>query len=112
MKVTQAAIRPSEASQQRGRPALTPEPLPANGARYSRNNEGLDAILSKSAPQNLDKSLGPILPMMGHRDASWLKVAVDARSQAVRVLRVKLLRWGVGKAGLRMGLVEVVQRHR
>ena len=47
MQVRQVSIRPTEASLAAGRPALTPELLAASGARYSRNNEGLDAILSK-----------------------------------------------------------------
>jgi hypothetical protein len=65
----QVAIRPSEASEQRGRPALTPELLAASGARYSRNNEGLEAILSKIDPRNLDKSVDSISRMIdyGHQ---------------------------------------------
>lgn len=69
MKVTQVAIRPTEASIQAGRPSLTPELLAASGARYSRNNEGLDAILSKIDPNNLDKSVDSIFKMIdyGHQ---------------------------------------------
>ncbi len=47
MKVTQVALRPTPASDAAGRPALTPELLAASGARYSRSNEGLEAILSR-----------------------------------------------------------------
>ncbi|HEY3417954.1 MAG TPA: hypothetical protein VGM23_13810, partial [Armatimonadota bacterium] len=47
MKVTLVALRPTEAALAAGRPALTPELLAASGARYSRNNEGLDAILAR-----------------------------------------------------------------
>lgn len=47
MKVTQVAIRPTEVSLKTGRPSLTPELLASVGARYSRNNEGLEAILAK-----------------------------------------------------------------
>ena len=61
MKVTQVSIQPTEAAQKAGRPALTPELLAASGARYSRNNEGLESILSRIDPNNLDKSVDSIL---------------------------------------------------
>ncbi|MDB5034524.1 MAG: Thymidylate synthase complementing protein [Chlorobi bacterium] len=69
MNVTQVAIRPTEASNNAGRPALTPELLAASGARYSRSNEGLEAILSKIDPENLDKSVDSIFRMIdyGHQ---------------------------------------------
>ncbi len=69
MKVTQVAICPTEASNAAGRPALTPELLAATGARYSRNNEGLEAILEKIDPNNLDKSVDGIFKMIdyGHQ---------------------------------------------
>lgn len=72
MKVTQVAVRPSEASERCGRPALTPELLAASGARYSRNNEGLDAILSKIDPQDLNKSVDAIFRMIdyGHQSVA------------------------------------------
>src|SRR4028118_594562 len=66
MKVTQVAIRPTEASANAGRPALTPELLAASGARYSRNNEGLEAILQKIDPNNLDKSVDSIFRMIDY----------------------------------------------
>jgi thymidylate synthase ThyX len=69
MKVTQVSIRPTEAADAAGRPSLTPELLAASGARYSRNNEGLEAILSKIDPNNLDKSVDSIFRMIdyGHQ---------------------------------------------
>src|SRR4028119_1453434 len=69
MKVTQVAVCPTEAAREAGRPALTPELLAASGARYSRNNEGLEAILSKIDPNNLDKSVDGIFKMIdyGHQ---------------------------------------------
>ena len=69
MKVTHVSIRPTEAAEKAGRPALTPELLAASGARYSRNNEGLEAILSKIDPANLDKSVDGIFKMIdyGHQ---------------------------------------------
>src|SRR4028118_397616 len=79
MKVTQVAIRPTEASANAGRPALTPELLAASGARYSRNNEGLEAILNKIDPENLDKSVESIFRMIdyGHQSiADMVPVAM------------------------------------
>lgn len=79
MKVTQVAIRPTEASNAQGRPALTPELLAASGARYSRNNEGLGAILEKIDPNNLDKSVDSIFKMIdyGHQSiADMVPVAM------------------------------------
>ncbi|HWY75705.1 MAG TPA: FAD-dependent thymidylate synthase, partial [Verrucomicrobiae bacterium] len=79
MKVTQVAICPSEASKRAGRPALTPELLAASGARYSRNNEGLEAILSKIDPDNLEKSVDSIFRMVdyGHQSiADMVPVAM------------------------------------
>src|SRR5512145_1520344 len=79
MKVTQVAVCPSEASKQAGRPALTPELLAASGARYSRNNEGLDSILSRIDPDNLDKSVDSIFRMVdyGHQSiADMVPVAM------------------------------------
>jgi thymidylate synthase ThyX len=79
MKVTQVAICPSEASTKAGRPALTPELLAASGARYSRNNEGLEAILAKIDPRKLEKSVDSIFRMVdyGHQSiADMVPVAM------------------------------------
>jgi thymidylate synthase ThyX len=79
MNVTQVAIRPSQASEQANRPALTPELLAASGARYSRNNEGLQSILSKIDPQHLEKSVDSIFRMVdyGHQSiADMVPVAM------------------------------------
>jgi thymidylate synthase ThyX len=79
MKVTQVGICPSEASKKAGRAALTPELLAASGARYSRNNEGLEAILSKIDPNNLEKSVDSIFRMVdyGHQSiADMVPVAM------------------------------------
>ena len=79
MNVTQVALCPSEASRNARRPALTPELLAASGARYSRNNEGLQAILSKIDPQNLEKSVDSIFRMVdyGHQSiADMVPVAM------------------------------------
>jgi thymidylate synthase ThyX len=79
MNVTQVAIRPSQASDQANRPALTPELLAASGARYSRNNEGLQSILSKIDPLHLEKSVDSIFRMVdyGHQSiADMVPVAM------------------------------------
>ena len=69
MKVTHVSIRATHAARNAGRPELTPELLAASGARYSRNNDGLEAILSKIDPENLDKSVDAIFNMIdyGHQ---------------------------------------------
>lgn len=79
MKVTQVAIRPSEGSDRAARPALTPELLAASGARYSRNNEGLESILSRIDPGHLEKSVDSIFRMVdyGHQSiADMVPVAM------------------------------------
>lgn len=86
MLVTQVALRPTPASEAAGRPSLTPELLAASGARYSRNNEGLQSILSKIDPENLDKSVDSIFRMMdyGHQsiaDMAPVAMFLDGVSQ-------------------------------
>ena len=79
MKVTQIAVRPTESSVEAGRPSLTPELLAACGARYSRNNEGLESILAKIDPSNLDQSVDSIFRMIdyGHQSiADMVPVAM------------------------------------
>jgi thymidylate synthase ThyX len=79
MKVTQVSIRPTDAAIQAGAPALTPELLAATGARYSRNNEGLEDILAKIDPENPDKSVDSIFRMVdyGHQSiADMVPVAM------------------------------------
>ena len=79
MKVTHVAISPTEAAANAGRPALTPELLAACGARYSRNDEGLNGILAKIDPDNLDKSVDSIFRMVdyGHQSiADMVPVAM------------------------------------
>jgi thymidylate synthase ThyX len=79
MEVTSVSLLPTEAAKAAGRPALTPELLAATGARYSRNNDGLEAILSKIDPNNLDKSVDSIFRMIdyGHQSiADMVPVAM------------------------------------
>ena len=86
MKVTQVSIRPTEAAIKAGAPALTPELLAATGARYSRNNEGLEEILAKIDPENPDKSVDSIFRMVdyGHQsiaDMAPVAMFLDGISQ-------------------------------
>ncbi|MBX3114463.1 MAG: FAD-dependent thymidylate synthase [Fimbriimonadaceae bacterium] len=69
MRATLVSVRQSESARLAGAPQLTPELLAASGARYSRNNEGLEAILSKVDPGNPDKSVDSIFKMIdyGHQ---------------------------------------------
>ena len=60
MKVQYVSISPTSLANDMGCYALTPELLAATGARYSRNNEGLDAIVSKIDFNNTDKSVDGI----------------------------------------------------
>jgi len=74
MKVTQVSISPSLAANNLNRPALTPELLAAVGARYSRNNEGLDSILSKIDFDNPDKSVDSIFKYVDYGHGSLLQL--------------------------------------
>ncbi len=79
MKITQVSLIPSEQATAAGRPALTPELLAASGARYSRNNEGLDAILAKIDPARMDRSVDTIFRLIdyGHQSiADMVPVAI------------------------------------
>ena len=79
MKATLVSLLPTEQAQAEGRAALTPELLAASGARYSRNNEGLDAILSRIDPENMDRSVDTIFRMVdyGHQSiADMAPVAI------------------------------------
>ena len=64
MKVQYVSIRPTEKAEELGLYAFTPELLASVGARYSRNNEGLDAIASKIDFNNTDKSVDSIFKML------------------------------------------------
>ena len=69
MDVTHVSLIETESAKAAGRPALTPELLAATGARYSRSNEGLSAILSRIDQKNLDRSVDAIFKMVdyGHQ---------------------------------------------
>ncbi len=79
MLVTQVSLRPTDAAENAGRPALTPELLAATGARYSRSNQGLQSIIDKIDPDNLDASVDGIFKMLdyGHQSiADMAPVAI------------------------------------
>lgn len=70
MKVQYVSIIPTQQAKDAGCYEFTPELLAAIGARYSRNNEGLDAIAQKIDPSNLDKSVDSIFRMVDYGHAS------------------------------------------
>ncbi len=92
MNVTNVSICATEAAKAAGRPALTPELLAASGARYSRNNEGLQAILSKIDPNNQDKSVDSIFKMIdyGHQSIADL-VPVSMFLDDISILQAYLI---------------------
>lgn len=70
MKIQYVSICPTNSATENECYALTPELLAATGARYSRNNEGLDAIVSKIDFSNTDKSVDGIFKMVDYGHAS------------------------------------------
>src|SRR5476651_2152379 len=84
MKVTGLAIVPPPAAA--GQPKVTPELLASVLARYSRSNEGLEAILGKVDIENPDASIDRILKFVDYGHASiggltgGLAVALDGIS--------------------------------
>jgi thymidylate synthase ThyX len=79
MKATLVSLLPTEQARAAGRTALTPELLAASGARYSRNNEGLESILARIDPDNMDRSVDSIFRMVdyGHQSiADMAPVAI------------------------------------
>jgi thymidylate synthase ThyX len=85
MRVQLVSLCPTDAARHAGRVALTPELLAATGARYSRNNEGLDAILARIDPERLDESVDSIFRMLdyGHQsiaDMAPLAIFIDGVS--------------------------------
>ena len=75
MKIQYVSISPTTTANNEGCYALTPELLAATGARYSRNNEGLDAIVSKIDFSNTDKSVDGIFKMVDYGHASIADMA-------------------------------------
>ncbi len=79
MKATLVSLCQTDAARAAGRHALTPELLAATGARYSRNNEGVESIVSRIDPARLDASVDSIFRMIdyGHQSiADMVPVAI------------------------------------
>lgn len=72
MKATLVNVSPPHNSP---RPSLSPELLAAVGARYSRNNEGLDSILAKIDINNPDASIDKIFSFISYGHASIADMA-------------------------------------
>lgn len=70
MRVRLASFAPTKAATEAGAPALVPEMLASVGARYSRNDEGLDAILALVDRQDPEKSVDSIFKMVDYGHAS------------------------------------------
>lgn len=75
MKVQYVSISPTQAASESNCYSLTPELLAATGARYSRNNEGLDSIVSKVDFSNPDKSVDSVFKMLDYGHASIADMA-------------------------------------
>lgn len=75
MRAQHVSIIPSDSAKKANRIALTPELLAATGARYSRSNEGLDAIVSRIDWKNTDKSVDAIFRMVDYGHASIADMA-------------------------------------
>lgn len=75
MKVQQVSLIPTQKAQDAKCLGLTPELLAATGARYSRSNEGLDAIVAKIDWSNTDKSVDSIFRMVDYGHASIADMA-------------------------------------
>lgn len=75
MRVTHVAIRPSQGAVDACRPALTPELLAATGARYSRSLDGLETILAKVNPDDMDAAVDRIFKFVDYGHASIADMA-------------------------------------
>ncbi len=73
VQVTLVSLRPPDAAA--ARPALTPELLAAVRARYSRNNEGLEAILGRMDASDQDASVDRIFQFVDYGHASIADMA-------------------------------------
>jgi thymidylate synthase ThyX len=75
MKIQYVSIKPTQKAEELGCFAFIPEMLASVGARYSRNNEGLDAILAKLDPNNQEKSIDNIFKYTDFGHASIADMA-------------------------------------
>ena len=75
MKIQYVSIKPTQKAEESGCYAFIPEMLASVGARYSRNNEGLDAIIAKLDPNNQEKSIDNIFKYTDFGHASIADMA-------------------------------------
>lgn len=75
MRIQHVSLIAAQKAQEAGCLGLTPELLAATGARYSRSNEGLDAIVSKIDWSNTEKSVDSIFRMVDYGHASIADMA-------------------------------------
>ena len=79
MKATLVSLCQTDAAREAGRHALTPELLAATGARYSRNNEGVESIVARIDPARLDAAVSRAVRA---RRPVLLEVATDPEETA------------------------------
>ena len=75
LRVTHVALTSTPDARAAGRPELTPELLSATGARYSRSIDGLDVILSKIDPSDMDADVDRIFKFVDYGHASIADMA-------------------------------------
>jgi thymidylate synthase ThyX len=75
LRVTHVALTSTPDAKAAGRPELTPELLSATGARYSRSIDGLDVILSKVDPNDMDAAVDRIFKFVDYGHASIADMA-------------------------------------
>lgn len=75
LRVTHVALTSTPDARAAGRPELTPELLSATGARYSRSIDGLEAILSKVDPDDMDAAVDRIFKFVDYGHASIADMA-------------------------------------
>jgi thymidylate synthase ThyX len=95
MKVQHVGLTSPTTAVNKGVVSLTPELLAATGARYSRNNEGLETILSKIDWQNTDKSVDTIFRMVDYGHASIADMAPVAMFIDGVTIYLATYLWGI-----------------
>ncbi len=75
LRVTHVALTSTPDAKAAGRPELTPELLSATGARYSRSIDGLEVILSKIDPSDMDAAVDRIFKFVDYGHASIADMA-------------------------------------
>jgi thymidylate synthase ThyX len=86
IKVTGLSLRPPDTALHSGNPEVTPELLASCLARYSRSNEGLESIIRRIDPFEIDKSVDNIFKFVDYGHASiggltgGIPIAIDGLS--------------------------------